>query len=113
LRLKKNIRNINKQDSLSKSSEKKGDLLIQVNELMEKLETDYGPLMLGELQKRLKKTIEDFHNDVNSVLKDAFNNHKNKTYDLNQIDQGSIEDLKDNSDTPSFIAEYQKKKNKK
>jgi len=113
LRLKKNIRNINKQDSLSKSSEKKSDLLIQVNELMEKLETDYGPLMLGELQKRLKKTIEDFHNDVNSVLKDAFNNHKNKTCDLNEENQDIIEDLKNNRDTPSFIAEYQKKKNKK
>ena len=69
---------MNKQDSLSKSSEKKGDLLIQVNELMEKLESDYGPLMLEELQKRLKKTIEDFHNDVNSVLKNAFDDHENK-----------------------------------
>ena len=53
------MKNKNKQDSLSKSSEKKGDLLIQVNELMEKLENDYGPLMLDELKKRLKKTIEE------------------------------------------------------
>ena len=54
----------NKQASLSKSSEKKGDLLIQVDELMQKLENQYGPLMLEELQKRLLKTINDFQDDV-------------------------------------------------
>ena len=69
MKLRKNTKFSSKVESLSKSSEKKGDLLIQVNELMEKLENDYGPLMLGELQKRLKKTIEDFHDDVNVVLK--------------------------------------------
>ena len=40
MRFKKNTRSIGGQDTLSKSSEKKGDLLIQVNELMEKLEND-------------------------------------------------------------------------
>ena len=68
MRLKKNERIVGRQSSVSKSSEKKGDLLIQVNELMEKLENDYGPLMLSELQKRLKKTIEDFHDDVRYIL---------------------------------------------
>ena len=110
MRLKKNIRTMNKQDSLSKSSEKKGDLLIQVNELMEKLESDYGPLMLEELQKRLKKTIEDFHNDVNSVLKNAFDDRKNKKYGLNKK---VVEDSEDGNEIPYFIAEYQNKKNKK
>mgnify|MGYP003323366447 CR=1 FL=1 len=85
-----------KQTSLSKSSEKKGDLLIQVNELMEKLENDYGPLMLGELQKRLKKTIEDFHNDVNVVLKDAFDNHGSRDYSLDQKKSEDLENLINN-----------------
>ena len=110
MRFKKNTRNIARQDSLSKSSEKKGDLLIQVNELMEKLENDYGPLMLGELQKRLKKTIEDFHDDVNSVLKSAFDGHEIQY-------QKSGEEISENSELeggiPSFIADYQNKKNKK
>ena len=109
MKIKKTIKNSN-QGSVSKSSEKKGDLLIQVNELMEKLENDYGPLMLGELQKRLKKTIEDFHNDVNSVLKDAFENHGSKHHTLS----GKItESLEGEGEIPSFIAEYQNKKNKK
>ena len=111
MRLKKNIRTMGRQQSsLSKSSEKKGDLLIQVNELMEKLENDYGPLMLEELQKRLKKTIEDFHNDVNSVLKNTFDNHGNDHHVLNQE---IVENLEDEKEIPSFIAEYQNKKNKK
>ena len=66
--------------------------------------------MLEELQKRLKKTIEDFHNDVNLVLKDAFNNHGARDYSL---DQEKSEDLGNDDGVPSFIAEYQNKKNKK
>ena len=111
MRMKKNNTGRNKQDSLSKSSEKKGDLLIQVNELMEKLENEYGPLMLEELQKRLIKTIEDFQSDVSSVLSDAFENHRIK---YENLDSKMVEKLdgKD-EDVPSFIAEYQtKQKNK-
>ena len=106
------MKNKNKQDSLSKSSEKKGDLLIQVNELMEKLENDYGPLMLEELQKRLIKTIEDFQTDVSSVLAQAFENHRVK---YENFDKKIVEKIDGNDDdVPSFIAEYQtKQKNKK
>ena len=111
MRMKKNKMS-NKQDSLSKSSEKKGDLLIQVNELMEKLENEYGPLMLEELQKRLVKTIEDFQSDVSSVLSEAFENHRIK---YENLDKKMIKKLDGNEeDVPSFIAEYQtKQKNKK
>ena len=111
MRVKKNSISSSKQDSLSKSSEKKGDLLIQVNELMEKLENEYGPLMLEELQKRLIKTIADFQSDVSSVLSDAFNTHRVK---YENLDKKMIE-TKDGTDdeVPSFIAEYQtKQKNK-
>ena len=110
MRLKKNTRIVGRQSSVSKSSEKKGDLLILVNELMEKLENDYGPLMLSELQKRLKKTIEDFHDDVSSVLKSAFDG-----YDMKHERSGEkiAKDSELEGGVPSFIAEYQNKKNKK
>ena len=104
------MRTTGRQDSLSKASEKKGDLLIEVNELMEKLENDYGPLMLGELQKRLKKTIEDFHNDVNSVLENAFDDYGTNHQELIKEQDKNI---KDEGGVPSFITEYQNKKNKK
>ena len=106
-----NSKKNSKNDSLSKSSEKKGDLLIQVDELMQKLENEYGPIMLEELQERLIKTINDFQSDVNSVLENAFKNHRLKY-------EGTDENLLDVSenqgdDVPSFISDYEKKKNKK
>ena len=104
---KKNI----KSDSLSKSSEKKGDLLIQVDELMQKLENEYGPIMLEELQERLIKTINDFQSDVNSVLENAFKNHRLKYESTDE----NLLDVSENQgdDMPSFISDYEKKKNKK
>ena len=106
-----NSKKNSKNDSLSKSSEKKGDLLIQVDELMQKLENEYGPIMLEELQERLIKTINDFQNDVNSVLENAFENHRLKY-------EGAEGTLIENSENqggnvPSFISDYDKKKSKK
>ena len=98
-----------KQASLSKSSEKKGDLLIQVDELMQKLENQYGPLMLEELQKRLLKTINDFQDDVNATLEDTFNKHQIKYQSLDR----KLSDSEDNEGVPSFISEYQNKQKKK
>ena len=98
-----------KKDKSSSSSEKKGDLLIQVDDLMNQLENDYGPLMLDELKKRLKKTIEEFQEDVTSVLKDAFEKHELKHENINQ----QVPD-KNKEDVPSYISDYEnKKKNKK
>ena len=97
----------NKKDK--SSSDKKGDLLIQVDDLMNQLENDYGPLMLDELKKRLKKTIEEFQEDVTSVLKDAFEKHELKHKNINQKMTN-----KDEEDVPSYISDYEnKKKNKK
>ena len=106
--MNKNIKN--KKTGLSKSSEKKSDMLIQVNELMEKLENDYGPLMLEELQQRLVKTIEEFQTDVNSVLSDAFDKHRVK---YESIDNKLSPDAESKGDVPSFISEYEQKKIKK
>ena len=58
----------NKNNKKVSSTEKKGDLLIQVDDLMNQLENDYGPLMLDELKKRLHKTIE-------GVVIDGENSH--------------------------------------
>jgi len=98
-----------KKVAVSKSSEKKGDMLIQVNELMEKLENEYGPLMLGELQKRLIKTIEEFQEDVSLVLNSAFDQHKLK-YEGVESKLSSKNESKE--DIPSYISEYQKKQKK-
>ena len=83
--------------ALSKSNDKKGELLIKVDQLMEKLDNDYGPLLLEELQKRLETTIEEFHSDLKTILEQTFNEHNLK--EKNRIE----------SDIPTFIAEYENK----
>ena len=60
------MKNKNTNINVSKSSEKKGNLLIKVDELMQKLDNEYGPIMLEELEERLMKTINDFQSDLKS-----------------------------------------------
>jgi len=87
---------------LSKSNDKKSQLLIKVDQLMEKLDNDYGPLLLEELQKRLETTINEFHSDLKTILEQTFNESNSKL-------DNSLE-----SEVPTFIADYENKvKNKK
>jgi len=90
-------------NSLSSASNKRSELLIKVDDLMEKLNNEYGPFLLDELQKRLETTINEFHTDLKMIFEDSFKNHKNKS---NKISENT-------SDVPSFIADYEEKiKNK-
>ncbi len=93
-------------NNISKSSEKKGNLLIQVDELMQKLDNEYGPLMLKELEERLMKTINDFQNDLKSILEQSFNDHRLKYENLNKMNVDDVDD----KETPSFISDHNKKK---
>ena len=103
-----NKKNTNKT-SLSKSNDKKSELLIKVDELMEKLDNDYGPLLLGELQKRLESTIEEFHLDLKAILDKSFKEYDSR---LKSLDDSSLSN-KLKTEVPNFIAEYEKKKKKK
>jgi len=100
------MKNKQTNSNISKSSEKKGNLLIQVDELMQKLDNEYGPIMLKELEERLMKTINDFQSDLKSILENAFNEHKLKYDNLDNIDSVDIED----KEVPSFISNRKKKK---
>ena len=97
-------KNNNKKNSLSRSSDKKGELLIKVDELMQKLSDNYGPFLLDELQKRLESTINEFNSDLKSILEESFNNHNMKSDNI-------VSD--DKSDVPTFIAKYEEKVKKK
>ena len=108
--LKKDKKNISsKKNRLSVSSDKRGEILIQIDSLMEKINNEYGPFILDELQKRLEFTIEEFHGDLKFVLESAFKKHTT-TLDASKVFDSNL----DNSEIPAFIAEHQKKqKNKK
>jgi len=63
--IKKNLSNKN---TLSKTNDKRSEILIKVDSLMEKLDNEYGPFLLDELNNRLEKTIEKFNEDLKLVL---------------------------------------------
>ena len=64
-----NKKNIANKKTVSKTNDKRSELLIKVDGLLEELDNDYGPFLLGELNKRLEKTIEDFFAFVNEIQK--------------------------------------------
>ena len=101
--LKKN--NKNNKSNLTSSSDKRGAMLIQIDELMEKIDNDYGPFILDELKNRLEFTIQEFNKDLRTVLEEAFEKHHN----LNQKEKK----INSDDEIPSFIAEHQKKRQKK
>jgi len=106
--IRKNI--IKNKSSLSKSNDKRSQLLIKVDNLMEKLDSEYGPLLLDELNKRLEKTIEKFNSDLKMILDNTFKKYNFKTEEMNKL----FPTEETNSSVPSFIAEYENKiKNKK
>ena len=88
---------------MSNANDKRSELLIKVDQLMENLSNDYGPFLLDELQKRLESKISEFHSDLKNILDESF-----KNYDMMKKHKG--EDL---SDVPTFIAEYEEKKKNK
>ena len=53
---------------MSNANDKRSELLIKVDQLMENLSNDYGPFLLDELQKRLESTISEFHSDLKNIL---------------------------------------------
>ena len=105
--IKKNILN---KSSLSKSNDKRSQLLIKVDNLMEKLDNEYGPLLLDELNKRLESTIEKFNSDLKLILNDTFEKYNFKLKEMGKFFPMDQED----SSVPTFITKYEEKiKNKK
>tara|TARA_B100001750_G_C15069297_1_gene380321 strand:- start:229 stop:552 length:324 start_codon:yes stop_codon:yes gene_type:complete len=98
----------NKSSNLSKSNDKRGELLVKVDSLMEKLDNEYGPFLLDELQRRLESTIGEFHDDLKMILEKTFKNHEMKIKG-----QMNYSEDEESPDVPTFIAEYEEKKKKK
>ena len=103
--LKKDMKN--KVSPLSSSNDKRGEMLIQIDSLMEKINYQYGPFILDELQKRIEFTIEEFFNDLKLVLNNVFDKSKNNSNEL------SVNQDNSQMETPVFIAEHNKKRTKK
>ncbi len=92
-----------KDVSLSNSNNKRAEMLVKIDSMLEEIDSKYGPYILEELQKRIEFTIEEFFNDLKIVLENVFD--KSNSLSVNQ-DNNQME-------TPVFIAEHNKKRTKK
>ena len=102
--LKRNKKMSSSKDvSLSNSNNKRAEMLVKIDSMLEEIDTKYGPYILEELQKRIEFTIEEFFNDLKIVLENVFD--KSNSLSVNQ-DNNQME-------TPVFIAEHNKKRTKK
>ena len=102
--LKRNKKMSSSKDvSLSNSNNKRAEMLVKIDSMLEEIDSKYGPYILEELQKRIEFTIEEFFNDLKIVLENVFD--KSNSLSVNR-DNNQME-------TPVFIAEHNKKRTKK
>lgn len=96
-----------KNINLNDSNNKRAEMLVKIDSMLEQIDTKYGPYILEELQKRIEFTIEEFFNDLKLVLSNVFDKSKNNS---NKV---SINHDNNQMETPVFIAEHNKKRTKK
>ena len=98
---------------LSLLEKKRKGLLDELDEHLEKVGDNYGPILLEELQNRLEFIVKSFHEEVETLFKESFKKWQVKDTQLRDLLQGEInlpetgetqpEDESDESDTPEFI----------
>jgi len=106
--LKKNKKiGSSKNMDLGASNNKRAEMLVKIDSMLEQIDNKYGPFILEELQKRIEFTIEEFFNDLKLVLNNVFDKSKNNS------NKSSVNQDNNQMETPVFIAEHNKKRTKK
>ena len=106
--LKKNKKiGSSKNMDLGASNNKRAEMLVKIDSMLEQIDNKYGPFILEELQKRIEFTIEEFFNDLKLVLNNVFDKSKNHS------NKSSVNQDNNQMETPVFIAEHNKKRTKK
>ncbi len=104
----------------SKDSNKKSELLVKLDELLETVGDKYGPFMIEELYSRMEKTINEFNEELNSIFESTFEQSKKINKVVSEaMSSGDSPDLSglniNNNDVPNFITnkkEIEKPNNK-
>jgi len=82
---------------------KKHDLLKDIDTKLESIDKKYGPVVYEELQSRLEKTINIFHEDIEKLFKENFSSYKS--------DDKSTQSVNDEKYVkPKYISDYEKSK---
>ena len=87
--------------------EKKQELLDQVNEMMDDLGEDFGPIIQLELQRRLELCVQRFNKEVQDLMKESFKKWEVKNShikDLISSDLSKSQAVKRNPNDSSDLA---------
>ena len=108
---KENGQEAPQKETLSALDVKRKELLDEVNELMEQMGENFGPVFQEELQRRLEFVVQNFNEEVRVLISDSFQKWQVKDTQLRDLMDGSIQvpqpqpvkrKTKDSS-TPEFI----------
>tara|TARA_B100001750_G_scaffold215054_1_gene198824 strand:- start:335 stop:661 length:327 start_codon:yes stop_codon:yes gene_type:complete len=88
----------------SKTNNKKDELLSKIEDKLDDIGVNYGPVVYDELQSRLEKTVDTFNKDLDALLSDFFSSYTSKNK------KTSTKQSKDSNNKPKYISEYEKSK---
>ena len=91
------------------------DKFIQDNmsDLVEGVNESYGPVLVEELISRLRKTIEDFNNEITSAFDQlkTREDERQKMYDMIKEGNASAVQSEDDKENPSDLSDWEVKIN--
>ena len=100
-----------KQVKLSALEEKRKTLLNELDDLLEQVGDDFGPVLLEELQSRLEYIVQNFNDEVVATFKGSFKKWNFTHEQLNELMSSDVKLIKpeeekvqsEDIDTPSFL----------
>ena len=87
---KNNGQEIEEEKPLSLFDKKMKDLLDELDEHLEQIGGDYGPILMEELQNRLEQVVNNFNNEVHDMVTASFNKWKVTDTQLREIIKSDI-----------------------
>ncbi|SVD78236.1 uncharacterized protein METZ01_LOCUS431090 [marine metagenome] len=70
--------------------EKMKGLLDELDELLEQVGGDYGPILMEELQNRLESIVKNFNDEVHTLFTDSFNKWRTTDSQLREFVKGDV-----------------------
>jgi hypothetical protein len=106
-----NGQELEKEKPLSLFDKKMKDLLDELDEHLEKIGGDYGPILMEELQNRLEIIVKKFNDEVHTLFTESFKKWKITDSQLREFIKSDIKIPEDklpekkvtDSSTPRFI----------
>ena len=108
---KDNGQEFEEEKPLSLFDKKMKDLLGELDERLEQIGGDYGPILMEELQNRLEQVVNNFNYEVHDMVAESFNKWKVTDTQLREFiksdikvpDKKPIKAKQKNTSTPQFI----------